>query len=95
MVEASKGMRHGTRRVMKKGLRDKLVISNFIQTFKCNEKVLISINPASQKGMPHPRFIGKIGIVKRVNNGSYSVKVMLGNKEKCINIKPEHMKKSE
>ncbi|RLI98468.1 MAG: 50S ribosomal protein L21e, partial [Candidatus Aenigmatarchaeota archaeon] len=59
MAKASKGTLRGTRSKNKKGLRDKFKPETFIQEFKEGSKVIIGINPLSQKGRPHPRFVGK------------------------------------
>ena len=38
--------------------------------YQPEDKVIININPAQVKGMPHRRFQGYVGVVKTVNRRS-------------------------
>jgi len=93
MVRSSKGLRKRTRHKLKKGLRDKFRPEAFIQEFKAGDKVIININPSSNKGAPNSRFNGKIGTVKAKRRGAFIVESYLGGKKKEIHVKPEHIKK--
>jgi large subunit ribosomal protein L21e len=94
MVRSSKGLRKRTRRKLKKGMRDKFKPGNVIQEFKSGDKVIISINPSSQKGMPYIRFKGKSGIVKNKRGNAFVINVIIGKKKREIHVNPEHMKKT-
>jgi len=93
MVTRSKGLRSGTRRKMKKALRAKFKPENIIQEFKSGDKVIININPASTKGVPHTRFTGKMGTVKGKKGNAFIINAYIGKKEKEIQVRPEHLKK--
>lgn len=91
-MKASKGFRRGTRRRLKKGAREKFKVGDFIRNFRPDDRVAIKLNPSSHKGMPHPRFEGKVGKVKEKRGNSYVVEVMVGNSKKDVIARPEHLK---
>jgi len=95
MVRSSKGLRSGTRRKLKKKLREKFKVEPFLREFKPGERVVIAIEPFSQKGMPHIRFKGKIGIVSEKRGNSYIISIKTGKKEKHLTARPEHLKPVE
>ena len=91
MTRESSGFRSGTR----KKLRQKLVrpsITKFLQEFKIGQRVVIVLEPSSQKGMPFPRFKGKMGNIIEKRGKSYVVEIMDGNKAKKLVSRPEHLK---
>ena len=91
MTRKSSGFRSGTR----KKLRQKLVrptITKFLQEFKIGQRVVIALEPSSQKGMPFPRFKGKMGKIIEKRGKSYVVEIKDGNKVKKIVSRPEHLK---
>ena len=92
MAKASRGFRTGTRRKLKKGLREKFNVETYLQEFKEGDRVIINIDPASQKSMPHSRYHGKAGIVKEKRGRGYVVSVKLGNKPMELTTKPEHLR---
>ena len=91
MVKSSKGLRTGTRRKLKKGFRDKFTITPYMREFKEQERVTVSPNPSSHKGMPHIRFKGAAGTVLGKRGDAYMVEVKIGNKKKSITTGPEHL----
>lgn len=93
MVKSSRGFRSSTRRKLKKSLRDKFKPGRFIKEFKTNDKVVIKQDPSSQRGMPHPRFKGKVGVVTERRGNSYILEIYMGNKRKTVVSRPEHLKK--
>jgi len=92
-MKGSKGKMHGTRRKMRK--RGDVSPNDFLKEFEIGESVQLDIEPSSHRGMPHPRFQGKIGKVVDRSGDSYRVKLKEGNKEKEMNVKPEHLKQVE
>ena len=90
MVRRSKGFRTKTRKKLKKEYK-KRGISRFLQEFEMDERVLIKIDPSSHKGMPHPRFHGKIGRVIGRRGNAYILIVRDGNSYKKIISNPEHL----
>ena len=56
------------------------------------DRVIININPAQVKGMPHRRFQGYVGIIKTINRRSMELDVQVGNKTKKLITRFEHIK---
>ncbi|ADI31174.1 50S ribosomal protein L21e [Staphylothermus hellenicus] len=95
MVKAPKGYRHRTRKVFSKHIREKGAVpplSLLMIDYKPGDKVHIVVNPAIHKGMPHRRYHGKTGIIIGKRGKAYIVKVTLGDKEKTLFIRPEHLR---
>ena len=63
-----------------------------MQDFKPKDRVIIKIEPFSQKGMPHHRFKGLVGEVKEKRGDAFVLDVRVGNKLKQIISRPEHLK---
>ncbi len=93
MVLTSWGFRRKTRRKLSKGMRDKFTSEHFLKEFKAGDKVVIRQDAASQKGMPYPRYLGKIGTVTGMRGGSYVVDVRTGGSVNELHVRPEHLKK--
>ncbi len=91
MVRASRGLRTGTRRKLKKGARDKFTVTPYLREFKEKERVTVNPDPSSHSGMPHIRFKGASGVVKGRRGDSYMVEVSIGSKKKTIAARPEHL----
>lgn len=89
-MRSSRGLRARTRRLLKKKFRSKFKPETYLTEFKVGDRVVVIINPSSQKGMPHFRFQGNAGhIEKRIGN-AYMVNIT--NKNKSIIANPEHIK---
>ena len=60
------GMRRKTRFKLQKSLREKgkISIRRFTQNLTDGTRVTLKADPAYQRGMYHPRFHGKCGVVK-------------------------------
>jgi len=94
LVKHSVGYRSRTRKLLRKGIRERGVtpLSRVIYPYKEGEKVVIDIDPSMHKGMPHRRYHGKIGEIVGRRGRAYIIKVYLGNKEKTLIIRPQHIK---
>lgn len=92
-MRGSKGFRSGTRRILKKGPREKgkLRLSKLLHEYEPGTSVLIKIDSSFQKGMPHRRFHGKTGKVLSKRGRSYVLTVMQGDATKEIIVRPEHL----
>ena len=98
MVKPSKGFRHRTRKVLKKRVREKGAIpplSLLMIDYKVGDKVYIVPNPAIHEGMPHRRYIGKVGTIIGKRGRAYIVEVYLGNKRKELIVVPEHLRPAQ
>ncbi len=91
-MKAARGSRHGTRKKLRKKIREKFKPEDYIRMFREGERVAITIDPSSQKGMPHPRFIGKVGIVAGKRGRAYLVEFRDGGKQKTVIARPEHLR---
>ncbi|MBI4173188.1 MAG: 50S ribosomal protein L21e [Candidatus Aenigmarchaeota archaeon] len=92
MAKSSKGFRKETRRKLKKGVRDKFKPEDYIREFKGGQHVVLMLEPASHKGMPFPKFKGKIGKVKGRRGRAYLVEITDRGKRKTVIAKPEHLR---
>lgn len=89
----SHGFRNKTRKILtkkeNKGFSDQILR---LKNLKQGDKVVIMMNPSYHKGMPHKRYHGKIGIVKRRRGRAYEVEVTKGNKEVLLIVPLEHLR---
>ncbi len=95
MAKRIGGFRRKTRYKFKKDKRTKGKISlqKYFQTFLPGERVYLTVEPAVQKGMYYPPYIGKSGIVKAKRGHCYEVSIKDIKKEKILIIHPIHLKK--
>lgn len=94
MVKHSKGYRTRTRKILCKDIREKGItpLSRIIYPYKEGDKVVIVIDPSVHKGMPHRRYHGKVGTISGRRGRAYIVHVYIGNKEKTLIVRPQHIK---
>lgn len=90
-MQRSKGFRTVTRSKLKKPLRGKMKVTEYLRKFNVGDKVIVKPLPSSHKGMPHPRYIGGVGTVISIKGKSYLIKIKDQNKEKKIYARPEHL----
>jgi large subunit ribosomal protein L21e len=95
MVKRSKGFRSKTRKKLSKHPRERgfSPITRTLQSFDEGEYVNIVIDPSIHKGQPHHRFHGLTGIVMGTQGEAYLLNVKVGNKEKKLLVRPEHLRK--
>ena len=69
MVKRIGGFRRKTRTKLKKPLRKKGKVSlkSYFEEFKAGDKIKLLAESAIQKGMYHPRFHRKTGIIQEKN----------------------------
>ncbi len=94
MVKRIGGFRRKTRHKLKKNYRrrGKISLSKYFQKFNTGDKVVLSAEPAVQKGMYFPRFHGMMGVIKANAGGCYQVSIKDGKKEKTLIVHPVHLK---
>ena len=92
-MKKSKGLRSKTRTTLKKEPRErgKAGLSKLLHEYKSGEKVVIKVDSGVHKGMPHRRYVGKIGTVIDKRGKSYIVGVRQGEAIKEIILRPEHI----
>ena len=95
MVKRIGGIRRKTRYKFTKERRrkGKISVTRYFQSFKVGERVCLHVEPAVQKGMYHPRFMGKSGIVSGKRGRCYEVMIMDIHKEKKLVVHPVHLKR--
>lgn len=87
------GFRRKTRHKLHKAIRSKgkISITRYFQKFNDGDKVVLKAEPAVQKGMCHPRFHGKTGIVSGQTGACYHVDIKDGGKQKVMVVHPIHL----
>ena len=67
-------------------------ISYLLINYKIGDKVIINIDPSEHNTMPHRRYQGKIGIIQEIGKRIIKVSIPIGNKEKILQTKRNHLK---
>jgi large subunit ribosomal protein L21e len=86
-------MRRRTRSLLRSSAKKGL--SSLLVDYSPNDKVVIKIDPAQVKGMPHRRFNGLVGTVTEVGRRAVTVDVNVGNKVKKLVARKEHVVRME
>lgn len=96
MVKRIGGIRRKTRYKLRKEKRSKgkISITKYLQSFNAGDRVYLSVEPAVQKGMYHPRFMGKSGVIKNKRGNCYEVAINDLGKGKTLIIHPVHLRKA-
>lgn len=90
MVRASKGLKRGMRRKLKRRARERLTIEQVIKEFKPGDTVIITFNPSAHT-VPISRYAGCVGTVQAQRGEAYQVAIRVGRMEKSLFIRPEHL----
>ncbi len=95
MVTRKGGIRRKTRYKFRKEkrARGKISLTRYFQTFNSGDKVFLGVEPSVQKGMYHPRFMGRAGIIKGRRGRCYEVVIDDLGKEKTLIVHSVHLKK--
>ena len=86
---------HGSKRKSRSILTKSNVlrgISYLLINYQIGDKVIINIDPSEHNTMPHRRYQGKIGIIQEIGKRIIKVSVPIGNKEKILQTKRNHLK---
>ncbi|MDP7323777.1 MAG: 50S ribosomal protein L21e [Candidatus Woesearchaeota archaeon] len=96
MAQRIGGFRRQTRYKLQKHFRKrgKISIPKYLQIFKLGDRVVLHAEPAVQKGMYHPRFHGKVAVVKSKRGTNYEVELKDGGKLKTLIVHPVHLEKN-
>ncbi len=95
MVKAPRGFRHRTRKLLRKHVRERGAIPSLdllLHEYNVGDKVVIKPNPAIHGGMPHRRYVGKVGTIVGRRGRAYLVETYLGDKRKLLIVLPEHLR---
>jgi len=93
----SSGTRRKSRSALTKKVRERgrLPLSRLLTKYEEGEKVVINIDPAIQKAMPHKRYQGKIATVVGQRGRAYILEIPQRKTVKTIITTPEHMRKHQ
>jgi len=91
----SHGVRRKSRSVLTKKVREhgKLSLSRLLTEYSEGEKVIIKIDSAIHKGMPHKRFQGQVAKVVAKRGKAYILEIPQTKKVKTIIALPQHLRK--
>lgn len=98
MVKASRGLRHRTRKLFRKSVRERGAIprlSLVMREYNIGDKVHIVLNPAVHEALPHRRYVGKTGTIVGRRGRAYLVEVLVGGKKKVVITVPEHLRPAQ
>ena len=87
----ARGYRHKSRGVLTKKSTAPRGLTPLLREYKENEKVAIVIDPRQVKGMPHRRFQGRVGTIKKVMRRSLLMHVPVGGKVMKVIARNEHV----
>ena len=93
MVQRTGGYRKKSRDKLSKHPRDrgKISTTRLMQIFEIGDKVIIKIEPAVHKAMPHPRYKGRTGTVTEKRGDAVIVAIKDGGKTKHLISAPVHL----
>ena len=96
MVKRIGGIRRKTRYKFRKEkrTRGKISITRYFQSFNAGDRVYLDVEPAVQKGMYHPRFMGKTGVITAKRGRCYEIAINDLGKEKTLIVHPVHLKRA-
>ncbi|HYD02885.1 MAG TPA: 50S ribosomal protein L21e [Alphaproteobacteria bacterium] len=95
MTTRMDGFRKRTRGKFRKdqGLKGKISIRKFLQSFAVGDKVYLSVEPAYQKGMYRPKFMSMSATVLNKKGTCYEVRINDQGKDKTLIVHPVHLTK--
>jgi len=93
-MSKSNGMQKKTRQLMRKSprYRGKVPATQTLREFEVGSRTAIKINPSIQKGRPHKRFQGLVGVVQGKQGDAFVLKVKVGDTEKTVISRAEHLR---
>ena len=96
MVKRIGGIRRKTRYKFRKEIRSrgKISVTRYFQSFNIGDRVYLTLESAVQKGMYHPRFMGRAGTIKGKRGKCYEISINDLGKEKTLIVHPVHLKKA-
>lgn len=95
MAKRIGGFRRKTRHKFTKKAKNKgkICLTSYFQNLKKGDRVHLIVESSIHKGMYHPRFIGKTGIVTNKRGRCYEISMRDANKEKVLIVHPIHLRK--
>jgi large subunit ribosomal protein L21e len=86
----SHGYRHKSRAVLTQ--KYPRGVSFLLREYHEGDRALVIIDPRQHKAIPHRRYHGKVGTVRKVGRRAITLDVKLGNKTKTLITRLDHIK---
>jgi large subunit ribosomal protein L21e len=67
-------------------------LSYLLTEYNPGDKVIIVIDPREHRTTPHRRYHGKVGTVLQVGRRTVKTSVVIGNKQKILQTRLNHVK---
>ncbi len=93
MVKSSKGFRSRTRGTLTKDVRERgrPPVTRYLQTFAVGDQVIVRLEASEPRGMPHPRYQGRVCVVLGKVGRAYRIEFRDGQKRKELIANPVHL----
>lgn len=86
----SHGYRHKSRAVLTQ--KQPRGVSFLLREYHEGDRALVIIDSRQHKAIPHRRYHGKVGIIRKVGQRAITLDVKLGNKTKTLITRLDHIK---
>lgn len=87
----SHGIRRKSRHILRKGNMSK-GLSHLLINYSIGDKVVVVIDPSEHKTTPHRRFQGRVGYIKEIGRRTAKVGILVGDKQKTLQTKFNHIR---
>lgn len=67
-------------------------LSHLLINYSVGDKVVVIIDPREHKTTPHRRFQGRVGYIKEVGKRTAKVGILVGDKQKFLQTKFNHIR---
>jgi large subunit ribosomal protein L21e len=93
MVKSSKGFHSRTRGTLTKEVRERGMppVTTFLQTFEPGARVIVRLEASDPRGMPHPRYQGRVAVVVGRVGRAFRIEFLDGNKRKQLIANAVHL----
>jgi large subunit ribosomal protein L21e len=93
MVKSSKGFHSRTRGTLTKEARERGMpaVTKFLQTFETGSRVIVRLEASDPRGMPHPRYQGRVAVVVGRVGRAFRIEFLDGNKRKQLIANAVHL----
>jgi len=87
----SHGIKRKSRHIFTKGNVPKR-LSHLLINYSIGDKVVVVIDPREHKTTPHRRFQGRVGYIKDIGRRTVKVGILVGDKQKLLQTKSNHIR---
>ena len=67
-------------------------LSYLLINYSIGDKVAVVIDPREHKTTPHRRFHGRVGYIKNIGRRTVKVGILVGDKQKVLQTKFNHIR---